>query len=120
MELYYAYIDMKEGITSLSKLVKEQLVEYDWLILESFAILTDYVVPPNGNGTPPPPPPPDDGNLLTCIICIAACELAVLVGCIIACFAYYVFCYACEAIMDYMEALQVGCEIACEWLGACS
>ncbi|GAI72212.1 unnamed protein product, partial [marine sediment metagenome] len=61
MELYYGYTNMGEGIKSLSELVKEQLGEYDWQILESYASLMDYIVN-GGNGgggsLPPPPPPP--------------------------------------------------------------
>jgi len=49
-ELYYAYTDIKEGIASLSKLVKKQLVEFDFQILEGDAVLIDYHIPPNGGG----------------------------------------------------------------------
>ena len=58
MELYYGYIDMGEGIRSLSELVKEQLGEYDYQILESYAFLMDW--PVNGDNPPLPPPPPPE------------------------------------------------------------
>jgi len=58
MELYYGYTNMGEGIKSLSELVKEQLGEYDWQILESYAVLMDMLVPNGGGGGDPPPPPP--------------------------------------------------------------
>lgn len=53
---YYSYINMAEGIKSLSELVKEQLGEYDYHIINSNAIITD---PPIID--PPPPPPPPEG-----------------------------------------------------------
>ncbi|GAH23664.1 unnamed protein product, partial [marine sediment metagenome] len=42
MELYYGYTNMGEGIKSLSELVKEQLGEYNFQILESYATLMDW------------------------------------------------------------------------------
>jgi len=44
MELYYSYTNMGEGIRSLSELVKEQLGEYDYQILESNVVLKDYPI----------------------------------------------------------------------------
>jgi len=60
-QLAPAYNTMKKEIKFLSKLVKEQLSDYDQQILESFAVLTDYLEPGNGGGSLPPPPPPPSG-----------------------------------------------------------
>ncbi|GAH05371.1 unnamed protein product, partial [marine sediment metagenome] len=49
MELYDGYTTMREGIGSLSELVKEQLGEYDFQIFKGDAILMDYFVN-GGNG----------------------------------------------------------------------
>ena len=85
-KLYFAYIEMEEGISSFSELVKEQLSEYDWQILESFAVLTDEIVPPNGGGTPPSPPEPSSGcipSIFDCILDTIICGVAL--GSILAC-----------------------------------
>ncbi|KKK44250.1 hypothetical protein LCGC14_0604590 [marine sediment metagenome] len=110
MELSYSYNTLAEEIKSISSLVKEQLFEYDWQILESSAVLADYHDPGNGGG---------GGNFLTCIICIAGCELAVLGGCIIACLVFIPFCPVCVLVVDLWELFDLGCGYVCEWIGAC-
>ncbi len=119
MELYYAYIDIKEGIASLSELVKEQLLKYDWQILESFAVLADIYTDNGGGYTPPPSPPPPPSDPLRCFFCEVGCGVALLLGCIIACLFYPVFCPLCIWIMNYIDVLHVSCSIACEYFKWC-
>jgi len=78
MELYYGYTNMGERIRSLSELVKEQLGEYDYQILESYAVLTDALVN-GGNG--------GNGGVGVCDPalgdCFFACMLFIDIGCTI-------------------------------------
>jgi len=118
MEFYYGYTDMGEGIRSLSELVKEQLLEYDWQILESFAVLVDAHTPGNGGGSLPPPPPPPPKLDIGCLLC----EIAVGAGSIILCVfvlwwipGAYDFCVYVLALF-----LQTGStHIVCQILGYC-
>jgi len=57
-ELYYGYTYMGEGIRSFSELVKEQLGEYDYQIVESYAVLTEPLENGGGGGGGDPPLPP--------------------------------------------------------------
>ncbi len=85
-DFHFAYIDMEKGIKSLSKLVKEQLVEYDYQILENYAILADYI--PDPIPPPPPPPPPPTGCIPSALECafsgiICGGALGLILGCAI-------------------------------------
>ena len=131
MELYNGYTNMGEGIRSLSELVKEQLGEYDYQILESYAVLTDAFVPNGGGGDPPPPPPPctpDPFCLLVCntvlnsgcyvgsfficsSVCAAPCALPIFWP---ACIACGVLCGTIATTICALIAIY-GFSPACEW-----
>ena len=77
MELSYAYNTMADENKEFSQLVQEQLLEYDWQILESFAVLTDAFVPNGGGGGDPPPPCTPDP------VCLVICNFILDLGCAI-------------------------------------
>ena len=79
MTLHEGYINIGEGIRSLSELVKEQLGEYDYQIVESYAVLMDAFIPNGGGGDPPPPVwcDPAIGD------CFFACTLYIDFGCFV-------------------------------------
>ena len=85
MELYYEYTNMGEEVRYLSELVKEQLGEYDWQILESLAVLTDYHVPNGGGGAPPQPPSGCVPSAFECFLnsMICAGAIGLILGCAI-------------------------------------
>jgi len=114
MELSYAYNTMANEIKEVSQLVQEQLLGYDWQILESFAVLTDAFVPNGGGGGDPPPPcTPDPDCIFICeiilymgigtittIICAAACT-----GICAACVVVWFLCIACLGCLAGCGAL---------------
>ena len=83
IELYDGYTNMGEGIRSLSELVKEQLGEYDFQIIDSYAVLMDVPVPPNGDGDGGCDPAVGD--------CIFGCTLLSDIGCWVWNFATCIF-----------------------------
>lgn len=120
--LYYSYINIKKGILSLSKLVKNQLFEFDNQILESYGFLEDYIpepIPP-----PPPPPPPPEGCFGgdpegDCIWCELFCMVIIVSGCLVGCYYYLPACPYCLEVMYYVEVLHVSCYVACVLFGCC-
>jgi len=111
MELYYGYTNMGEGIRSLSELVKEQLGEYDYQIVESYAVLTDVQLPDGGGGGG------GGGNWLACILCEIGCAIAIVGGCLAGCYFYFPSCYYCLLIMYHVEVLHLSCYAACHLAG---
>lgn len=83
MELHYGYTNMGEGIRSLSELVKERLGEYDYQIVESYAVLTDAFVPNGGGGPPPPPTSGCFGGdpFWDCVLCQVICAASSVIIC---------------------------------------
>jgi len=109
------YRTISKEMREFSQFIKKDLYEYDFYTEESSAIIIDPIEPPPGGGGGGG----DGDNVLTCIICIGGCSLAILLGCVAACIAYPIFCPVCLAVMEYMEVTMTGCEVACVWIGAC-
>lgn len=120
-----AYYDMKEEARHLSKLVEEQLTQYDLEILYSSGVLIDGPLGPplldgGGGGASPPTPPPEGCGIACCLacqilcyaflggVCIAVCILTVGVGCMI-----------CDFLALYPELAGLGCDVFCEAIGWC-
>lgn len=120
-ELYYSYTNMGEGIRSLSELVKEQLGEYDYQILESYAVLTDEHVPPNGGGGGGGGEEGcfDGDPEWDCFWCEVVCMAAIVGGCLVGCYYYLPACPYCLEILYYVEVLHFSCYAACQLIGCC-
>ncbi len=126
MELYYGYTNMGEGIKSLSELVKEQLGEYNFQILESYASLMDYPVNGGNGGGPPPPPVGCFGGdpFWDCNLCTIAVSAVSFGACAVIIIAAIWFWPAAKAAYWCIEALKLfeflyGSIAVCIWLGCC-
>ena len=123
-QLAKAYNTMEEEAESLSKLVKRQLPEYDYQILENYAMLKDYPVNGGNGGGPPPPPPPPLGCFggdpyWDCFWCEVICMVAIVGGCLVGCALFLPACPYCLYIMYYVLVLHLSCRAACVLFGCC-
>ncbi|GAI03339.1 unnamed protein product, partial [marine sediment metagenome] len=96
-QLAKAYNTMEEEAKSLSELVKKQLSEYDKPINICIAMLRD--------------------DYLSCLLCEIACGIAIVGGCLAACYFFFPMCFYCFAIMYYVEYLHMSCYAACHYIG---
>ena len=82
-QLAKAYYTMEEEAKSLSKLVKTQLPEYDYQILENYAMLKDYPVNGGNGGDPPPPVGCFGGDpFWDCVLCEVAAATIPFLACV--------------------------------------
>jgi len=92
------YNNMKEEAKYLSKLVEKQLQAYDRGILKSTATLSD--------------------GWAGCLLCEAACALAIVGGCVVGCLYFGLFCGVCVEILYHVEVLHLSC-IAAYYIAGC-
>ncbi|MEM3703920.1 MAG: hypothetical protein QXX79_05855, partial [Candidatus Bathyarchaeia archaeon] len=85
----------------LSKLVKDQLQDYDTEALRIFAVLMD--------------------DFWSCFACQRGCTAAIGGGCIAVCFfTVGLACSICLYLLMYSDPIMtLGCAAACEYLGWC-
>ena len=119
MELYDGYTNMGEEIRSLSELIKKQLGEYDFQILESYAVLMDVPVPPNGGGNGGEKGCFGGDPYWDCEWCVILCEVSLVVGCFIGCAPYPPSCVICLEMMMLVEWLHIGCYAVCVLIECC-
>jgi len=91
------YQNIEKESKTLSRLIRTQLDEYDKLTQNIHGSIID--------------------GFWECFWCEVACNLAVAAGCVAACVAYPPFCAVCVALLEYMEAVHVGCALACDYFG---
>ena len=110
MELSYAYNTMANEIKEVSQLVQEQLLEYDWQILKSLAVLTDAFVPNGGGGGDPPPPPPPCTPDPDCLL---VCNTVLITGCYVG--AFFICSSVCAApcALPIIWPVCIACSLAC-------
>ena len=96
-QLAKAYYTIEEEAKILSKLVKKNLSEYDKFINTISATLWD--------------------GWWECLLCETACQIAIVGGCLVACYFFFPMCFYCFTIMFYVEYLHMSCYAACQYMG---
>ncbi len=110
MDFTKGYRIIAKETKHLSKLVANQLQEYDYQILESRALLLDYDDIGGGGG--------GGGGVLDCPLCLLVVEVITIGGCALAIAIYPLSYFTCMQILAAMHVLHFA-HAVCHDLGYC-